>query len=73
MNALSFILQLRPAIPMSLEKPCTIASNSEVKRWLDGGMVEVNKIRPKAIDKINFPISSIVFFPKSKQKRTTLV
>lgn len=71
-NVLTHILNLRPALPMSIERPCTIATNSEVRRWLDGGMVEINGERPKAMDKVNFPIRSLVFFPKSK-RRTTLV
>lgn len=72
MNTLNYLLNLRPALPMSIERPCTIATNSEVRRWLDGGMVEINGERPKAMDKVSFPILSLVFFPKSK-KRTTLV
>jgi len=72
MNVLTHILNLRPALPMSVEKPCTIASNSEVRRWLDGGMVEINGNRPKAMDKVDFPIKSLVFFTKSK-RRTTLL
>lgn len=72
MNVLTHILNLRPALPMSIERQCTIATNSEVRRWLDGGMVEINGERPKAMDKVNFPIISLIFFPKSK-RRTTLV
>jgi hypothetical protein len=57
---------------MSTERPCTIASNSEIRRWADGGMVEINGLKMKATDKVNYPIKSLVFFPNSK-RRTTLV
>lgn len=70
MNTLTFIISLSPAVPMSIEKPCTIASNSEVRRWLDGGMVEINGERPKAMDNVQFPVNSLVFFPKSKRRTT---
>lgn len=72
MNVLTYMLNLRPAIPMSVEKPCTVASNSEIRRWLDGSMIEINGKRPKANDKMDFPVRSVVLFPKSK-RRTTLV
>jgi hypothetical protein len=68
MKALDFIVRLRPAIPMSIERPCSAASNSEIRRWLDGGMIEINGERPKAMDKLNFPIKSLVLFPKSKSR-----
>lgn len=73
MDALNFIIRLRPAVPMSTEKPCTPASNSEIRRWLDGGMIEINGVRPKAKEKIDFPIKSVVFFPKSQKRRCTIV
>jgi hypothetical protein len=69
---LTYLINLRPAIPMSTERPCTIASNSEIRRWADGGMVEINGLKMKATDKVNYPIKSLVFFPNSK-RRTTLV
>lgn len=72
MNNLTYLINLRPALPMSIEKPCTIATNSEIRRWLDGGMVEFNGKRPKAMEKVDFPIYSLIFFPKSN-RRTTLV
>jgi hypothetical protein len=73
MKALDFVVRLRPAVPMSLERPCREASNSEIRRWLDGGMIEINGGRPKAMDKLNFPIKSLVLFPKSKSRKCTLV
>ena len=69
MKALAFLLSLRPALPMGLDnKP---ASNSEVRRWLSNGAVEINGNRPKAEDIIAFPVTSLIFFPNGK-KRCTL-
>lgn len=72
-QALRYIINLRPSVPMSIEKPCTIATNSEIRRWLDGGMIEINGERPKALDMLDLPIQSCIFFPNSKQRRTTIV
>lgn len=72
MNALSFLNNLRPAIPMSSEKPCTPMSNGELRRLMNqsGVLINTEKILPD--EEIDFPVFSIVFFPKGK-KRTTLV
>lgn len=61
MIALDYIIQLRPAVPMSIEKPCKPASNSEIMRWLNGGMIEINGEKINAKDKVNYPIKSLVF------------
>ncbi len=58
---------------MSAEKPCTPASNSEVKRWIKDGSVTINGER-WAPDELAPDLRwSIVFFPKSAKRRTTLV
>lgn len=78
MTALQYILSLRPALPMSAEKPggkdkpCSAASNSEVRRWISDGTVLFNHEKCKPEEEIDFPIHSLVFFPRSK-RRTTLV
>ena len=73
MKAIDFINNLRPAVPMSIERPCTTPSNSEIRRWLDGAMVEISGKRPKHDDEIDFPVTSLVFFPRSKGRKCTLV
>ena len=72
MIALSFIVSMRPAVPMSTERPCTIASNSEIRRWLDAGAIIINGVTPKAKDEITFPITQLIFFPKSQRRRCTI-
>lgn len=71
MTALQFILSLRPALPMSIERPCTQASNSEVRRWLQQRAVLVNG-SPIAPDAELPDVRSLVFFPKAA-RRTTLL
>ncbi len=57
-------------LPMSIERPCTIPSNSEVKRWLKNGAVIINGKKPKPNDEIEFPITELVYFSKGKRKTT---
>jgi hypothetical protein len=78
-TALQFVLSLRPALPMSVEKPCKVASNSEVRRWIKDGSVLINGERWDPDEEI-CPIRwSIVFFPNSKaregqrSRRTTIL
>lgn len=79
MNALQWLNSLRPALPLSIEQPPTKGkpaqpmSNGELKRHMQQGGVTVNveKIAPDEL--IDFPVFSLVFFPKSAQRRTTLV
>lgn len=73
MRALDYIESLRPAVPFSTEKGCSAASKSEVRRWLDGGSVKINGKSIKANDNIPLPVTSLVFFPKSATRKTTLV
>lgn len=72
MNALTFLNSLRPAIPFSAEKPTTLASNSELRRWMANGSVLINTERVAWDEVIDFPIFSIVFFPNGN-RRTTIV
>lgn len=73
MNVLQYLSQLRPAIPMSREKPCTVASNSELRRWIADGSVQINGERWSADEEAPASVWSLVFFPKSAKNRTTLV
>lgn len=48
LTVLQYVLGMRPALPLSREKPggkdrpCSIASNSEVRRWIADGSVQIN-------------------------------
>lgn len=72
MNVLQYLLSLRPAVPMSREKPCTVASNSEVRRWIADGSVHINGDRWAADEEAPVQVWSLVFFPKAKS-RTTII
>lgn len=79
MNVLQFVLGLRPALPLSKEKPggrdrpCSVASNSEVRRWIADGAVQINGERWTPEEEMPPLVWSLVFFPKSASSRTTLV
>lgn len=71
MNQLEFLLSLEHAVPFSTEKPCTRPTNSELRRWLDQGSVQINGVRSKNWrDPMEFPCTSLVFFPKAKRRTT---
>lgn len=72
MQALEFILSLRPAVPFSIEKACQEATNSEVRRWFKNKAIRINQEFPNWDDDIKFPVTDLVFFPKSQKRRTTL-
>lgn len=71
MKALQVIYHVG-VIPMSIERPCTVASGSEVRRWLKNKAVIINGKTPSPEDEVTFPIKQLVFFPKSKRKTTVL-
>jgi hypothetical protein len=73
MKALEYLNGLRPALPMSIEQPCTLMSNSELRRHLKQGGILVNGEKLVVDEVIDFPVYSLIFFPKSEKKRTTLV
>lgn len=73
MNALSFLNSLRPALPLSIEAPCKPMSNGELKRHMQQGGVLINTEKIKPDELINFPVFSVVFFPKSASRKTTLL
>ncbi len=78
-TALAWLNSLRPALPLSIEQPPTKdnpaqpMSNGELKRHMQQGGVLVNGERIAPDELIDFPIFSLVFFPKSANRRTTLV
>lgn len=57
----------------SVETPGKRASNSELQRWLDQGSVLINGERVGRDELMDFPIISVVLFPKSEQRRCTLL
>lgn len=74
MNALAYILSLRPAIPFSAERGNVAPpSNGEVKRWMQNGAVHINGCRVGPDDAVvSQHVRSLVFFPSSL-RRTTVI
>lgn len=63
MNLLTYLIYMEHYVPFSTEKPCTRPTNSELRRWLDGGAVRINGVRTKSWrDLVDFPVTSLVFF-----------
>ena len=78
-SALQYLNGLRPALPLSIEhppgkdQPAQQMSNGELKRHMQQGGVLINGEKVSPDEPIDFPVFSLVFFPKSKTRRATLV
>lgn len=78
MNVLTYLNQLRPALPCSAEHPfdregkMRPMSNGELRRHLSSGAILINGGR-YSWDQDIPPVESLVFFPSSVKRRTTLV
>jgi len=72
MTALDFICSL-PHVPMQFNgEQAVVASNSEKRRWLQNRSILINGVKPDWNDEICFPVTELIFFPKSN-RRTTMV
>lgn len=57
---------------VSREVPGRKASNSELQRWIEQGSILFNGERVAKDELIDFPIISVVLFPKSTKHKCTL-
>lgn len=57
---------------MSVERPGTAMSNGELRRHIQQGGVLVNGERITCDEPVDFPVFSLVFFPKAP-RRTTII
>jgi hypothetical protein len=73
MNAIQWLSSLRPALPMSIEQPGKHMTNGELRRIIQQNGVLINTETIKIDEPIDFPVFSIVFFPNSKTRKTTLL
>lgn len=72
MQALKFICSI-PHVPMQFNgDKAVVASNSEKRRWLQNHSIIINGVKPNWNDEICFPVTELVFFPKSN-RRTTMI
>jgi len=58
---------------MSAERPSTAMSNGELRRHMMQGAVLINGEMVTPDEPMDFPVFSLVFFPNSKNRRTTIV
>lgn len=73
MTGLQYILGLHELCRfMSTERP-GVATNGEVRRWLQSRVVLINGEPLDASELVDFPVMSLVLFPRSAKRRTTLV
>ena len=72
MISLEFLKEMNQVIYgfHSKERPLQKASNSEMKRWLEKGSIEINGKFPTWNEEIEFPITSFVLFSKTKSRIT---
>lgn len=71
MKAIDYLKSLpRTYLPVNVERGIKVASNQDLKRWLEMGAICINGTTPKAQDEIEFPISELIFFPKGERKTT---
>lgn len=71
MSAWEFLIELHKLCSFtSREKSPARASNSELKRWLQNKAVVINQTNPNWDVKIEFPVTSMILFPKSDKKVT---
>ena len=68
MKCIQFLNSLRPAIPMSAERPNEAMSTGELKRHV---LINGERVAPE--EPIDFPVFRLVFFPKSDKRGTTIV
>lgn len=57
----------------SIETPNKVASNSELRRWIEQKSLLINNEHCTPNELLDFPLISIVLFPKSEKKRITLL
>lgn len=60
-------------IPTSNENSPNPPSNSEIRRWLDQKSVIINGKKPSSKEMVQWPITQLIFFPKSEKRRTTVI
>ena len=70
MTAWDFLKDLHTTCSFqSREKRVGVATNSELKRWIQNKALEINGEKVMYNEELDFPIFSVVLFPK---KRITL-
>ena len=74
MKAVDFLKEY-PYLPVTLKRGegkeiYGRPSNAELNRWLQNKSVVINGKSPQPLDEIEYPITELVFFPKSEHRVT---
>ena len=73
MLALDYLKSLpRSWLPLSVERGCKPASNSDLFRWLRNKAVVINGDTPDPKSEITFTIEEFIFFPKGRSRTTVI-
>lgn len=74
MNSFQWLLGLHEVCQFQTKEGLKFgkASNSELRRWINNGVVHINNKRMAIEDEIPDSIESIVLFPNNKKAITTL-
>lgn len=67
MTAWEFLRELHSACHFMSRERAGRATNSEIKRWLVNGAVLANGERLDWNEKMDFPLHSLVLFPRGRQ------
>jgi hypothetical protein len=74
MTGIQYLLSLHEVCCFqSQDRQCGKATNGELRRFMASKALHVNGRAIGPQDQIEFPITSVVLFPSSKNKRTTLL
>lgn len=73
-TAFSYLAEIpRTWLPMVMNGDMPkLMSNSDLRRLLDSGGILINGKKPKSVETVEFPVTELVFFPKSR-RRTTMI
>lgn len=74
MNAWKFLMSLNEVCHFQTKegRKTGPVSNSELKRWIQNNSLQINGEGVKWDEEIDFPIISVVLFPKNQKFRCTL-
>lgn len=74
MNAIQYLRSLHEVCVFQTQgRGVGPASNSELGRWLKDKALHINGLSIAPTDKMPYPIKSVVLFPNSRKRRTTLL
>lgn len=73
LTALQFMIRLHSMSPFWSMEQNRNASNSEIRRWIEQGGITFNGEKMQPNETIDFPLFSLIMFPKSESRRCTLL